>query len=122
MGKENVILSFFKKHKIDYIYIAIDQLIICPCIECHAEVELCVDTTNWCCLNCRRNGNLLDMIKYFKQGNIMDTKIYNPKKEKKQILEQINIMIKSSPELESKLLNVKSRMSNLLAYYENKTS
>jgi hypothetical protein len=122
MGKENVILSFFKKHKTDYIYKASDQLVICPCIECQAEIELCIITTNWSCLNCKRNGTLLDMIKYFKQGNKMDAKIFNPKKEKKQILEQINNLIKSSPEFEKKLLDLKSKTTSLLAYYENKTS
>ncbi|MGE8005599.1 hypothetical protein [Lysinibacillus sp. NPDC093216] len=122
MGKENAILSLFKEQKVDYIYNSKEQIILFPCFECFDEVEMCTNTTNWKCSKCYNNGNLLSLIRYFNNGHILKTRIYNPKREKKKINLMIQNSIKQSPEMKDKLSNIELKFNELLQYFEKKTS
>lgn len=122
MGKENVLLSFFKEQKVDYIYNSKEQVIRFPCFNCLNEIEMCTNTTKWKCLSCNNNGNILSLIRFFSNGNIVNAKIYNPKREKKKIILMLQNLKKQYPEINDKLIKIELNINELLLYYKKKTS
>lgn len=122
MGKENVILSFLKEQKVDYIYDSKEQIIHFPCFECFDEVEMCTNTTNWKCSKCYNKGNILTLVRYFSKGHLLKARVYNPKREKMKINLIIQNLIKQSPEMKDKLSNIEFKINELLKYYAKKTS
>lgn len=118
MGSVNVILSFFKENKVDYSLNIVQQIVKFPCLYCGSTVEMCTLTTYWNCDFCNENGNLLILIKYFKEGNKLIAKVYNPKKEQQIIGNKFKCLTKKFPALKNDLVDIENRVMQLIIHYK----
>lgn len=122
MGCENAIFSFFKQNNVDYLIQPKEQLVLFPCMNCGTAIEMCTVTTNWNCSNCNQQGNLVQLIKYFKDGNNLTIKIFNPKREKKHIMHMIQSLIKKYPDMEKEIIKIETKVDQIMQYYEKNPS
>ncbi|WP_316571356.1 hypothetical protein [Neobacillus sp. YIM B06451] len=119
-GQEYVVLAFFKEKKIDYIYYEQDKLIAFPCLNCQQKLNMCSITTFFSCA-CGYEGNLISLIK---SSFPKDIRLYNPKKEKKEINKMLNkLSIKSLSDCNKKTIDKAIiKINNLIEYYEKNGS
>lgn len=120
MDNTNIILSFFKENKVDYALKYGGEFVLFPCLNCGSTTEICTVTTYWTCDLCNHNGNLIVLIKHFKNGHKLTRKIYNPKKEKLKINDLFQILKNKNPTIRTELLDIENRILNLILYYEKK--
>lgn len=118
MGSVNAILSFFKENKVDYALKKNEQIVMFPCLYCESTVEMCTLTTYWNCDSCNENGNLLILIKYFKEGNKLIAKVYNPKKEQQIIGNKFKCLTNKFPALKNDLVDIENRVMQLIIHYK----
>ncbi|OIJ13810.1 hypothetical protein BKP35_08505 [Anaerobacillus arseniciselenatis] len=115
MGKEYAVLSFFKQKKIDYLFLPEKNQVVIPCPHCGKPINMCTDTTEWDCHRCETNGNLINFIKGVQKGEIK-SKIYNPKRERKELLQMIHkLRTETNREQIDKM---KEKLDRLINYYK----
>jgi ribosomal protein L37AE/L43A len=115
LSLELVALSFFKSKNISYHYVK--PIIKFPCIQCSEEAVMHSYTTNWSCNSCGIQGTISKLIEFEKE-NWNNTKIYNPNSEKNKIINLFNELIVKDDS--KKMKNLKSKVEELLEYYESK--
>ena len=111
-------LSFFKENEIDYVFHKHD--LIFSCFQCNKEANMDVATSYWHCINCHSKGNLKELIEnkeLFKRG----INLYNPKKEKNELLGKLKQLISKQDDdkLKKQLESVYEKTYTLTNYLLN---
>lgn len=117
MSREYVHLSFFKTHKIDYIYHPNSKTIEFPCIHCQHAAKMSSKSSEWFCDHCQQSGNLINLLEFSKLHTF--GKLFVPKKELKRIIQILNRLSKKYPD-ESNLSSLKTRIIYLVNYCNDK--
>lgn len=106
-----VCLSFFKTNNIDYYYNPKEEKAYFSCSECEERAVINLADTNWSCLSCDASGNLKTLIDLFNNGRFSNKKVYNPKKEKRDIKNMYNNLLAATDD---------EKFKSRLEYFMNK--
>lgn len=121
-GLSLVILSFFKTYKIDYLIES--NIARFSCIMCGDEAEINLQSSQWNCSSCLEQGTLKSLNEHMKQNPqpFAKTKVFNYKKTKHQLFEQLDALSVNNSGLKEELDGIRHKLTQLLDYQEKKTT
>lgn len=112
-------LSFLKEKNIDYYYD--EPYAVISCLKCSKELKLDTHNGKWSCKNCNSKGNLFDLEELILNGFRSST-IYNPRKEKNKLKQNISKIKEkiTDPEIKYKIDEVNEKLEELFTYFTEK--